>query len=465
MKFKVRKIQPNTKIKNKFWRKAIQLLGPKLTIVISIAIFLSALFSVAAFFFGPSDGPRIRNPFSLDLDQDKDGHVNFLILGVAGKNEEGGNLSDSIIIASLNPKNPSLSFLSLPRDLFVSSQIGDYKVNEIYARARSLALKPHVQEGKISINELSDSIIKQADQAGLDIIKDAIAKFAGIDIHYGAVVNFAVFSEIVEALGGVDLFVPETIEDPFYPSENYEYQTFIMRKGMQHLDGKTALKYARSRKTSSDYSRAKRQQDILLAIRTKAAELNLFSDFVKLKNFYSLYRQNINTDLEITELITLAKIGTSIHFENTISAVLNDDPTQKGGLLYTPDKSFYGGQFVLLPESIKETQHFMHLTLIEPEILLENAQISVLNGSRMEGKAREQASRLRRLGFHVIEIGNHDSDKPVFRTFVQDLAPDINSKSKDFLVDLFNGAKTETPISPLTADEQLIDFRVILGTN
>ncbi|MDH3324742.1 MAG: LCP family protein, partial [Candidatus Peregrinibacteria bacterium] len=267
---------------------------------------------------------------------------------------------------------------------------------------------------------------------------------------------------IIDSLGGIDVFVPETIEDPFYPDRDYGYQTFIIRKGFQNLDGATSLKYARSRKTTSDYSRAHRQQDIILAIRKKAADLNLLTDFTKLKQFYDLFKQNVNTDLGVTELVALAKIGTAINYDNSVSAVLNDDQTKKGGFLYTPAKEFYGGQFVLLPEDLKDTQSFIDLTLIHPKVLLENAQISVLNGSKISGQAGKMASRLRRLGFHVIETGNYDSEKPVFRTFIKD----VSGKSRytiEFLKDLLGNEQIEKP--ELYDEPGLIDLKVILGTN
>ncbi|WP_321490395.1 LCP family protein [uncultured Hyphomonas sp.] len=167
--------------------------------------------------------------------------------GLLEKTEQGGHLSDSIMIVSINPVRPSISVLSLPRDLYISSKVGDRKINEIYAAAQ----------------------YKHGEPKGLEIVKDAISKFTGIEIHYGAVVDFALFRDSVDLLGGVDVFVPQDINDEHYPDENFGYQTFVIRRGLQHLNGDMALKYARSRKTTSDYDRARRQQDLTLAIRQK----------------------------------------------------------------------------------------------------------------------------------------------------------------------------------------------------
>lgn len=448
MNFKVRKIHSTeTKIKNRFWRRIVRFFGPRLSVIIVVVLGLAGVlwagntFLESDFFLAKKN----RELFSFgSLKKDSFGHTNILFLGVGGRGAEGGNLSDSIMIASIDPSNPSASFLSLPRDLFIPSRIGDRKINEIYAAA----------------------CYKHGDRKGLDIIKDALSDFTGIDIHYGAVINFDVFEEVVDALGGVDIFVPETIEDPFYPDENYGYQTFVVRKGLQHFDGEMALKYARSRKTSSDYNRAQRQQDLLLAIRKKAEELNLLSDFGKLQNFFEIYRRNVNTDIGVTEMIALAKIAIAIDYSNSVTAVLNDDPTQMGGFLYTPAKEFYGGQFVLLPEDLKDTQLFMDLVLIHPQVLLENAQVSVLNGSMISGKAGDTASRLRRLGFHVIDIDNYESDRPVFKTFLRDLSgPDQHTGTRAILKQIFEAPPVEIAPPQEQNPESLIDLQVILGTN
>ena len=143
-------------------------------------------------------GEGVRRVISLNpLKTDSSGHTNLLLLGVAGKTEQGGHLSDSIMILSINPKRPSISILSLPRDLYVSSKVGDRKINEVYAAAQ----------------------YKHGEQKGLEIVKNAIAEFTGIEIHYAAVVDFALFEDSVDLLGGLDVFVPQDINDDKYPDK------------------------------------------------------------------------------------------------------------------------------------------------------------------------------------------------------------------------------------------------------
>jgi len=454
MSFKVKKIRAK-KGKLAWWYNFEEAIGQKLawSILIAVPLSLFLLFGGAMLQQGwlSGDGPaRIMPKFTV-LDE-TDGHTNMLFLGVAGKNEEGGHLSDSIMLLSINGDKGTVSLLSLPRDLYIDSQVGSRKVNEIYAAAS----------------------FKNGEARGLDIVKDALSRFTGIPIHYAAVIDFAVFEDLVNQLDGIKLFVPEDIVDPYYPDDNYGFQTLIVRKGIQEFDGAMALKYARSRKTSSDYSRAKRQQDLLFAIKEKAREGGILYSPSKLKALYQTLSDNVVTDLGLTQLLELGKIASGVEYEGLVSAVLNDDPTNRGGLLYAPAREFYNGQFVLLPLNLKDTQKFIELTLITPEVLLENAQIAVLNGSRITGLASEMAQRLRRLGFHVIETGNYGSDEPVFRSFYEKISRNEVSLTEAFIADyleiipdpkLLNQADEEAVATvPAERDPtEVIDLNIVLG--
>ncbi len=441
MTFKVKKIRKK-KSKFKIITWISQYFGPRQGLgLLAVCLLAGVLLIGAAFLKSVGNGgpARILPKISL-VEEDQFGHTNILFLGVAGEAEEGGNLTDSMMLVSINSAKPSVSMLSLPRDLYIDSEIGSRKVNEIYAAAR----------------------YKHGDERGLQIIERAISRFTNVEVHYSAVVNFQVFQDIVDELGGIRIFVPEDIVDPYYPDDNYGYQTFIIRKGIQNMDGDTALKYARSRKTSSDYSRAQRQQDVLFAIKQQAQEQNILFDSEKLKSIYDIYKKNVNTDISFKEMVVLAKIMSGIDYSNLVSAVLNDDPNQRGGFLYAPAREFYGGQFVLLPNNLRDTQKFIQLTLIQPEILLEKAQISVLNGSRITGLAGEMASRLRRFGFHVIETGNYESDEPVFRSFYQVSSPNSTTKTQDFIEEFLGFSRQSLPEGTVP-DNEIIDLKIILG--
>jgi LCP family protein required for cell wall assembly len=438
MNFKVRKIKTTkTKKKNIFsliivWCQKNKKLAISLVVIL---LLLGGRFVFETFNVGKIKTPRIFS--SGPLKTGKNGHTNILLLGVAGKTKEGGHLSDSIMLASIDPERPSISMLSFPRDLFVSSKVGNRKINEIYAAAQ----------------------YKYGEEKGIEITKKALEDFAGIEIQYAAVVDFDIFQDGIDLLGGVDIFVPKDIIDPFYPDGEYGFETFVVRKGLQHFDGETALKYARSRKTTSDYDRAKRQQDLALAIRTKIEANGWADNLSKLREFYDVFRRRVNTDLGLIEMSALAKLGMGIDYGDIVSAVLNDDPGQNGGLLYAPAREFYNGQFVLLPKSKKDNQKFIELTLIDPDILLENAQISILNGPGEEGKAGKLGRRLRRLGFHVAEIDNYKTDN-VAESFVQVFTE--QPKTMKFLNE-FIKLKKIIPQTTVMEGDGIIDIQIILG--
>jgi LCP family protein required for cell wall assembly len=456
MTFKVRKIRRKSQPTwyQKLWKKR----NPKYVLGLFWVLGVGGIITASVITLLPTADTTITPSTVVKkvngLHVDKYGHTNILLLGVAGTMEEGGNLSDSIMIASLDQSRPSVSLLSLPRDLFVESKVHNRKINEVYAAAR----------------------FKHGDQKGLEIIKEAVFKFTNVPIHYAAVVNFQIFSDAIDLIDGVEIFVPDTIEDPFYPDGNYGYDTFTIRRGLQTLDGETALKYVRSRKTTSDYDRAKRQQEVALAIRKKIESMGWASNVTKIKEFYDLFRRQVNTDVGLSEIISLARLGMGLDYGDIVSHVLNDDPNKAGGLLFTPAKEFYNGQFVLLPEDEKDTKAFVYLTLEDPDVLLENAQISVLNGSSVAGRAGEMAAKLRRLGFHVIETGNY-RESAVIGTYIKSVGDTKKSKTITFLTD-YLGAEMfpeqptdesnpeyvdEFSATTETSSDGILDIEIILG--
>lgn len=457
MKFKVKKIRP----KHKNWREKVFYHlssvfgknGARLFLILCpvILIFFVSAQVVHLNLFDNGEGGGGRLPKSLNvLERDENGHINILLLGTAGAMEQGGNLSDSLMVVSLDPQTQSASFLSLPRDLHIESEVGARKINEIYASGK-YKYREEKDDGKIH---------------GLRIARESIAEFLGVEIHYAAVIDFALFVDVIDILGGIDIYVPQDIVDVEYPGPNWTYETFIVRAGNQTFDGATALKYARSRHSTSDYDRARRQQDIIFALKDKATSKGILTNPAKLRNIYNLMAQNVTTNIGIAEALALGKIGVGIDYSDSLKMVLNDDPTTPGGFLFAPAREFFAGQFVLRPDSIEEMQMFIELVLIKPEILLEKAQISVQNGSKISGLANTVAGTLRRFGFNVIEVGNYDAPTPILRHKIQNLKGDEKDDVVLFLQELIGGRTEEGEEVPEKDKlDDLIDIQIILGTN
>lgn len=345
--------------------------------------------------------------FGSGLETDAYGHTNILLLGVGGKNHEGEDLTDTIMIVSLDEKKNTVSMLSIPRDLYVETKtdtIGANRINRVY--------------------ELSKAYYEDSAQA-LKFTKNTIESLLDIDIQYYAKVDFTAFKEIVDAMGGIDITLEESFYDPEYPLEETGfYTTFSLPAGDNHLDGETALKYARSRHSTSDFDRALRQQSIIATLKDKALSLGVLANPAKIKNIYEAVRTNLETDFGISEILYMATIAPNFTKEKMVSSVLNDDPTQKGGFLYTPDREFYNGAFVLVPfdPSWKDLQAFVQLTLMHPEYTAAAATIHIQNGTKTEGLALEGLYFLKRYGFAAERYGNANS-KELTETIVNPAIP------------------------------------------
>ena len=369
---------------------------------------------------------------------------NFLLLGVAGNADHGGDLTDSVMIVSVNTENKVTSLLSLPRDLFIKAPLGDRKLNEIYASARHYF---------------------KNNQQGLATIETAVSDFLGIEIHYAAVVDFRTFTELIDEIGGLEIFIPYEIIDPFFPKGDYDYQTFVIRKGWQKLSGEQTLQYVRTRKTSSDYARAERQQDVLLALQKKALNSPQLLDPQFIGNLYQIFREHIVTDINLSEAWKLLTILPSLSSDRLVTAVLHDDPTRSGGLLFTPAQEFYGGQFVLLPDDLNMVEAFSDLTLKSAAVLLEKAQISVLNGGNISGAAYDLSVRLRQLGLVVINTGNFSSPEPVAKSFIR-VRSNTTPHTVAWLKNTFGPLDivVDQPTTEQNSDS-LVDIEFILGSD
>lgn len=342
----------------------------------------------------------VFSAFSEKIVTDEDNHTNILLLGTGGVEHNGGTLTDTIIVASIDHDNHSASMLSIPRDLYI-------EVEELYGGNRINSIVELYAENQIYTNGLSE---KMAYERGYELLRTTVSEILDIPIHYYAEVDFNGFIEIVDAIGGIDVDIEKAIVDPYYPLADgtIGYQTFTIDEGPQHLDGETALKYVRSRKTTSDFDRAERQQQVLEAMKEKALSVGVLGNPGKLKNIYDAISQNFRTDLEWDEMIYLAKIAEKFSSDRVSTWVLNDNPLSTGGFLYTPERELYGGAYVLVPyvSDFSDIQTFAKLVLKHSEVHGEGLSFQLLNGTKINGVATETLYYLIRFGFDVIHYGN-----------------------------------------------------------
>lgn len=333
--------------------------------------------------------------FGKSLRTDANGHTNILLAGIGGEGHDGGLLTDTIIVASIDYNKKLVSMLSIPRDLYVKSEklkTGE-RINQVYAVVKN------------NVNS----------KAGMEALKEIASGIAGVPIDYYAKVDFAGFEKIVDSLGGIDIMVEKDIYDPYYPlGETVQYQTFSIKAGPQHLDGATALKYARTRKgtnSGGDFGRARRQQEIINAIKEKALSMNVLTDPGKIQALYGSLQDSIETNFTVDEIIELARVAKDFGKESMLSTVLSVDPDECGGFLYFPAREYFADASVELPagKNYDSIHEMTDLIFNYPDVIKARTPIQVRNGTKKEGIASEVGEYLYRDCFNVTRVGNAEA--------------------------------------------------------
>lgn len=226
--------------------------------------------------------------------------TNFLVVG------HHQRLADTIMMASVNESAQKITFISIPRDLFVNGR----KINEY------LSLY------------------------GAQTLKEKVEAVTGLAIHHTVVIDFEAFETIIDAFGGIDVNVEKAIYDPLYPNGRGGYTVYSIVAGSHHLSGAEALQYARSRHSTSDFDRAKRQQQILTAIQERVLNMDFVGDFGKLKEVFGALLGSVETDMSLDEIIAYA---TSFRYF----------PIESGNVISTENFLYssanIAGQYILLP--------------------------------------------------------------------------------------------------------------------
>jgi LCP family protein required for cell wall assembly len=236
--------------------------------------------------------------------------INVMLIGVDALQTRTEDLTDTMMVASLDPIGHTVSLLSIPRDL-IDTPLGN---GDVYG--------PKLN----SLMSYANARPKEFPKGGIRTLEDALGTLLGIPIHYYARIDFVGFIKMVNALGGVDVTVARGFDDPTYDGYGFVksgYGTgYSITSGPHHLDGINALAYARSRKAigESDFTRQARQQQILVALRDKAThgESLLF----ELPDLLDAIGQTIRTDVPVDRLPALAAIMDEVGRDAVTSVVI-----------------------------------------------------------------------------------------------------------------------------------------------
>lgn len=260
--------------------------------------------------------------------------LDILMLGIRGADEtaiedEGGLLTDTIIVVSVDKITKKTAIVSIPRDLYI----------EIKSRA------PNGKQMEIrgKINEVYERGLENG--GGLTVAKQIFSRIIGVFIDNAVVFDFNAFKEIVNNLDGIDVFLAK----PFEEKNQWGYE-FYLPAGNNHLDGEQALYYIRSRYSTSDFDRARRQQEVISIIKNKALTLGLLSNPVKIISLFSDLKNNIKTDFQIWDikdlLTLLGSFGGKTSSKNYIISTDNlvyETKTEKGEYILLPKENNFQG--------------------------------------------------------------------------------------------------------------------------
>ena len=396
--------------------------------------------------------------------------INILLLGIGGAGHDGPFLSDTNIIISLKPSTKQVAMISIPRDLAVKIPgFGYRKIN--------------------SADSIGEN--KQPGQGG-DYARQLFADTFGIDIPYYVRVDFHAFTELIDEVGGVTIDVQKTFTDTLYPGPNDSYQTVSFTAGSQTMNGEQALIYSRSRHggngEGSDFARAHRQQQVLVALKEKMLSLGTYLNPIRIQAIVNSVTNNIATNLNFDQLMYLASIAKDTNkdelknlvFDNSPQGLLVDATGLEGAFMLTPKSGNFGAVNSAIAGIFEATSTVavpgpVALPATPPtNPLFAQAQLEVQNGTWQVGMAARMKRNLEQKGFSVTKVGN-SAVRPIASTTIYIINPAVNAEIITNLEKELNTHAESWPpatvAAPETASSTALhpsatsDILITIGTN
>lgn len=230
----------------------------------------------------------------------QEGKTNILFLGIGGGTHEGADLTDTILVLTLDNQKKRIAMISVPRDIW-SDTLKD-KINSAY----------HYGEEKKK-------------DGGLTLAKVIVEDVVGFAIHKVLLIDFSGFEEVIDAVDGIDIDVPQGFTDPQFPIAGKEtddcggdatyscrYEAVTFAQGLQHMNGERALMYVRSRHAQgdegSDFARGRRQQEVMVALLQQFKKPSLWLPLSRARSLFGAFDRATTTDMRIGEIATIGKI-------------------------------------------------------------------------------------------------------------------------------------------------------------
>lgn len=336
--------------------------------------------------------------------------VTILLMGIDQRQgEEGQFRTDTMIVLSLDPIAQTGAMLSIPRDLWVSIPGG-------------------FGEGRINTaNFRGDDPTVAYPGGGPALAMKTVEKVIGVPINHYVLINFDAFTTLIDSVGPIEVCPPEAIDDPKYPDGSYGYQPIYIEAGCQDMPAEKLLQYSRTRATSGgDFDRAKRQQEVILAVRDKILSLGGFTSLLgDALPLWESVSANIKTDMTLDEILAIGKAAQNVETicKGTISTgeVLLGTGTDGSDILIPigtdiialvadlfrgdcPDES--------VPTTVDPASQItfeVNPASLPQEVQNESPVIGLLNGTAVQGRAAALQTQVENYQLEVVTVGNYTS--------------------------------------------------------
>ncbi len=317
------------------------------------------------------------------LQGEADDRINILLLGYGGPGHDGPYLTDTMMVASFQPSTKKLALLSIPRDLVVDVPGYDYrKINSVLSFGRD----------------------QKYPGGGEALTVKVVSDLLDLPIQYYARVDFDGFKDIIDRLNGLTVTVDRTFSDSQYPDNNYGYAPIKFVAGQQTMNGDLALKFTRSRHGNngegSDFARAARQQKIIVALKDKLLSFGTLANPKKVSDILGSLGSHSQTNMEVWEMLRLAKIAGNLPADRIVNKVLDDSAN---GFLRAA--TGLGGAFILVPRdnSYSDIRFLARYIFLDGTAESELAKILVVNATNFPNLGTNTAHELAALGFVVVK--------------------------------------------------------------
>lgn len=439
-------------------KKTLKRLGLALAVIVVAggAYFGVKLYLTSKHIFkGGGNAPALYdNPNASTLKGEGDGRVNVLLIGKGGAGHPGGELTDTMLILSIDTSNKQAAILSVPRDFYVKiAGTSSYeKLNSAYELGKEKS-RATTADGK------------QAD--GIKALEDTLSPaIGGIPLQYYVMFDFSAYKELVDTAGGIDIHLDNAIYDPNFDWQ-YGHNALKLPAGNVHLNGTTALLLGRARGAAggyglaTDFDRNENQRKMLLALRDKLLSAGVYGNPVKINSLLNTLGNHVQTNFSsVNDLARLYKIIQGIP-GNKIASL--DLVTPPHALLTT---GTIGGLSVVYPKEgvgvYAALSSYIRNTLRDGFLASENANVAVYNDTNVAGLAGKQGDVLKSFGYTVTAVADAPNKSNASKTIVVDLSHGTKKYTKRYLELRYKTtAVTSIPNPAIKANGA--DFVIIVG--